>query len=143
MRCGNTVRWKAMPSHLTWITLRVIHIPTTTAAADSLRILNPKTKERRAFYRKLLTLLLNLISNPPTAIERFFRFNALAYYILIEQTIQLCQCRVRARDKTGLRSRSGLCLSRSLEDILDSLAEMDYCSRQESFFSAHSLQMYY
>ena len=55
MRCGNAVRWKAMPSHLTWITLRVIHITTTTAATDSLRIPKSKTKERSILQKVLDT----------------------------------------------------------------------------------------
>lgn len=47
---------KPAPFHLTWITLRVIHITTTTAATDSLRTLKTKTKDG-AIYRKFLTLL--------------------------------------------------------------------------------------
>ena len=50
---------KPAPFHLTWITLRVIHITTTTAATDSLRTLKTKTKDG-AIYRKFLTLLKSL-----------------------------------------------------------------------------------
>jgi hypothetical protein len=44
-----------MPSHLTWITLRVIHITTTTAAADSLRKPKEKTKEQSILQKVLDT----------------------------------------------------------------------------------------
>ena len=59
MRCENAAQWKAMPSHLTWTTLRVIHI-TTTTAADSLRILNLETKER-SILQKVLDTTMDLI----------------------------------------------------------------------------------
>jgi len=43
-----------MPSHLTWITLRVIHIPTTTAATDFASHLNPKPKTEQKILQKVL-----------------------------------------------------------------------------------------
>jgi UDP-2,3-diacylglucosamine pyrophosphatase LpxH len=54
MRCGNDDMWTAMenakafstPAHIPWITLRVIHIPTTTATANSLRTLKEKPKTK-------------------------------------------------------------------------------------------------
>ena len=49
-----------MPSHLTWITLRVIHIPTTPAATDSLRTSKTKTKEKSNLQKVLDTTQIRL-----------------------------------------------------------------------------------